>query len=202
MLDQSLVALDSNLTKLYEQKFQRKSESLREQLLDSPTQLTEVYQRTDLTRLVIGTRLLKPKIGLAILHWYFPEEIRCLVHLWLWDNWGGESRELREILLTSKDFALSWLILQDRWNGNDFFGNIVRDTSKFWEGTKFALISRKRVRKYTGYCRGYQESNRRAPRLPMELFAESSVDRELSKVLILQNLISLWRERIEEFLVS
>jgi hypothetical protein len=64
---------------------------------------------------------------MGVLHWYFPEEIRCLVNLALSENWGGDFEEIKEVLLTSKETALAYLIIQDRFNEYDFYGNLLTE---------------------------------------------------------------------------
>jgi hypothetical protein len=110
---------------------------------------------------------LKEKILLGVLLWYFPEEIKSTVWLWLDEHWGPNEREVKEVLLTSKSWALGYILVQDKWSDNDFFGNIlVKSTIKFLLRFErdpkafFVRFSNKKVKKYTGWCRGHQDVRR------------------------------------------
>lgn len=159
-------ALDLQLRRLYlESDLPRKIESLRRQVLDSPKQDPGI----DLTKLVNSQlRRLNQKVALGILSWYFPEEISFLTRLFLEETWGTDSKEVLEILLTSKDAALAFLQIQDQWGERDFFGNILnRRTLALLGKTSFRRLKTNKVTRYSGYCRGYQESSR--PRSSIDL---------------------------------
>jgi hypothetical protein len=101
-----------------------------------------------------------------------PDEIGILIRLNLEElEWPAEKFLEKELLLTSKDVMLGYLILQERWNGNDFFGNVLNLAANLYrrETTWFQQRSRRSVKRYSGYCRGYQESHRMRKRLPREL---------------------------------
>lgn len=72
---------------------------------------------------------LKEKLILGILLWYLPDEIRVLGQLELERIWGGERKEWKAMLTTSKLVALGLLLEQDAFNDNDLWGNIL--TEKF-----------------------------------------------------------------------
>lgn len=195
-----LLSIDLSIENVYQKLFRKTTENLRNFISDSPKQYEDVFQHFDLTKLMIKTDKLNHKLGLAILSWYFPVEIRFLVQLQLESNWGTESREVKEILLTSKDLALAWLIRCSDWTENDFFGNIIgKDLSKIWSLTGFVQVSRKKVEKYSGYCRGYRESNRGVPsRLPVELMAKLSVEEELKLRLVRENELLTLIQRVKQ----
>jgi hypothetical protein len=138
---------------------------------DSPTQYPDTTAPLDVTTLRIP-RKLKDKLLLALLSWYVDEVVGFLIRLNLEENWGAELKEVGQIVLTSKEFALAWFIIQDKWNEFDFFGNIlceerVQFISDFLE---FKKMSRKKVKKYTGYCRGYRDSNHQGQKpLPVDV---------------------------------
>jgi hypothetical protein len=71
---------------------------------------------------------------LALVHWYLPDEIKCLTHLWLQENIVSDKTVESEFLLDSKDLALGWLLCQDEMSDNDFWGNIV-DGGRFFSDT-------------------------------------------------------------------
>lgn len=194
-----LKVLDQQLNARYETLFGKGTESLRIQLLDNPKQNSDSL---DLSRLVIRTRRDSDLIGLALMSWYMTDEVRFLLQLQLLETRLSVPYGLMEILLNSKEYALSWLILQEKWNERDFFGNVLdRKLARIWEGTHWFRFSDRKVKRYTGYCRGYQESNRRAPSsLPLELRAKLTVqEEELRRLAYDQRTFHLQCE-IEEFL--
>lgn len=203
MFKTSLIKLDLLLSKEFSKSYKEKSESLRRFLLDSPTQYSDVFQYFDLTSFHLKVTKLNQKIGLAIMSWYMNDEIRILFQMFLKENWGAESKVLGEILLNSKDFCLSWLIIQDKWNESDFFGNVLnRKLSFLWSQCSFKRMSQKKCERYSGYCRGYQESNRRrSSTLSPELrgnFLTYEEDLE-RKMILVQERLSLIT-KIREFL--
>lgn len=148
-----------------------KSKVLGNYLTDSPTQYLESSRQFDVTSLRVPKKL-KDKYVLALLSWYLPEEIGILIRLSLEENWGVESAEVGTIVLNSKEFALAWFIIQDRFNENDFFGNYLTEerVAHISKILAFKRESRRRVKRYTGYCRGYRQSNHRGQRpLPPEV---------------------------------
>lgn len=198
MFNCSINVLDRQLSSFYEKNLKSKTESLRIQVLDSPTQYP--YSSYDPTRLVIKTNKRKELIGLILMSWYMPSEVRPLVQLELGSrNFREEGFELGELLLTSKSYSLGWLLEQEKWNESDFFGNVLdKELVRIWNLTSFFKISSRRTKKYTGYCRGYQDSNRRAPSpLPLELFARTSVEEEEHDRKRRIFLLAYWKTRIE-----
>jgi hypothetical protein len=163
----SLTDLDSQLSHLHRKLFGKRELTLIDNLLDSPTYQSDY----DLTRLRIPTRKAKNLIGLAVMSWYMSEEIRTLLQLELRSVWPADYYEVGEVLLTSKEYMLAWLIIQDQWNEFDFFGNVLdKRLSRIWNLVTFFRKPRTPVKKYTGWCRGYQESYRRVKfPLPIEL---------------------------------
>lgn len=194
-----LKVLDQQLNARYETLFGKRTESLRIQLLDNPKQISDSF---DLTRLVIRTRRDSDLIGLALMSWYMTDEVRFLLQLQLLEFKLSVPYGLMEILLNSKEYALSWLLLQEKWNERDFFGNVLdRRLARIWEGTRWFRTSDRKVKRYTGYCRGYQESNRRAPSsLPSELRAKLTVQEEEQRRLAYDQRTFLLLCEIEEFL--
>lgn len=172
--------IDSQIETFYLKFLSEKTENLRNQVLMSPTQYSEV-PRQDLTRLFLYFRKLSEKETLAIASWYFPEEIRFIVQLELSETWGAEDLEVKEVLLTSKDLALTWLMRCSRWNEFDFFGNhLSKAFARLWNLTEFRKLSVRKVKRYTGYCRGHQDVNRGVPSsLRRENWAKRSVLEEM-----------------------
>jgi hypothetical protein len=149
----------------------------------------------------------KEKKLLAIFSWYFPEEIRWLIQFWLSENWGGESKEVKEVLLTSKETALGWLIIQKEFSTRDFYGNILKEnTFRIFLSRSFDFVSinlRKKVKKYTGYCRGYQD-NSRTNIDPYKVVSPKtiSVTEKLMKEIEHQQKVTQLLDEIHEFLVT
>jgi hypothetical protein len=194
----SLSVIDSSLNNVYEKLFESKTESLRQFLLEGPTHHPNIYLDFDLTQIHLKTRKLSQKIGLAIVSWYFPSEIRFLVHLSLREIWGADLPEVKEILLSSKEFALTWLICESKWTESDFFGNILdKRLANLWQFSNFRRLSRKKVKRYTGWCRGHQESNHRSSEFfDPEIFSTSSVEEAIVREQVFYLNLSLLREKI------
>lgn len=190
-LSRSIEKILSN-SKLLETKFQ----SLGMLVSESPKQ---IIWSSDFTDLRFSSKKRKDLIILSILSWFISEEIGFLLRLSLSQNWKGQNSEVKEVLLSSKDFCLSWLQIQTEFNENDFFGNYL--TKKRLDNLSFQLYFRKfsnrKVEKYTGYCRGFRNSNtRRRNDVPTELRIQkrnSSVDQlelESQRIIFLNLLFS------------
>jgi hypothetical protein len=174
MMDIKLSELDLQIQRLYSKNWRGKPESLRQILSDSPTQNLEyLITKFDLTKIVIKSRKRQDFQRLAILSWYFPEEVRILVQLQLQDSWKADDFNVeKEILLSSKELCLAWIISESGWTESTFFGNVLnkRQVERIVNYLNFYKISSRKVKRYTGYCRGYRESTRGAPRsFPPEL---------------------------------
>jgi hypothetical protein len=204
MIKKTFQELDRSLSIYYNRNFREKTKSLRRLLLDSPTQYQDVFQHWDPTNIHIGTHNFKVLAGLAVMSWYMTEEIGILLRLQLEETeWPSEKYFQKELLLTSKDVMIGYLILQEEWSSSDFFGNVLNVARLRWnsEYVSFAKVSERPVKKYTGYCRGYQESNRRGFSLPRSL---QPVDAEEADVQIWQvikiSTISYWKREIRYLL--
>lgn len=72
--------------------------------------------------------------SLVIVHWYFPENLRYLVHIQLEGesfNWLARKQSLElTILLSSKQNCLKYLYLTERYTGSEIFGNILGNDLK------------------------------------------------------------------------
>lgn len=172
MLRMSRENLDSSITKvLAKTSFGMKDKSLRTVLSASPTQQPYLLDEYDNT-IIVTPKKLKDKIVLATLSWYFSEEVGILIRLSLEEHWGAELQEVGTVVLTSKEFCLTWLQIQEDFNEYDFFGNYFseKQVDRVLQQLDFAKKSHRKVKRYTGYCRGYRESSRQGPRpLPPEL---------------------------------
>jgi hypothetical protein len=172
----------------------------------SPTQESEFpITKFDWTHLCVP-RKLKDKLILALLSWYMVEEIGDLVRLDLEENWGADSEEVGAIVLTSKEYCLSWFIIQKEFDSFEFFGNYLSEArvSTILKQLQFHRLSAKKVKRYTGYCRGHRESNSTGPKpLPAELVPGtlSLEEIEQRKVEFQQRLLSLLYE-VEVFVLK
>jgi hypothetical protein len=201
MFKSSFQRIDLEIESYHSKYLQKRTESLRTILLDNPKQEIQ-WTKYDFTRLYFGNLRLRQKIALTLMSWYMNEEIRFLVQMELREIWGGDSREVMEVLLTSKEFALTWIYSISGWNERILFGNVLnRELGNLWQRVDFRRLSQRKVRRYTGYCRGYQESSRRAPSpLPAELRPgtlsyEEYLERKTKHELSLQSLLQ--RVRLE-----
>lgn len=114
--------LDSTLKDFYEKSIlKNKCDALTNLVSDSPT-LESGLMISDFK---IPIRTLKEKILLGIIHWYFPVEIRFTVNLWLEENWGADFEEVKFIILTSKELALGYLLVQEKMDEHQFYGNFL-----------------------------------------------------------------------------
>jgi hypothetical protein len=206
MMSLSLKELDSKVEDFYLEHLSEKPESLRKFLSDSPKQYDDVFRHFDLTTIRIGTKRRRDLQRLALLSWYFPEEIRILVQLCLEEHWQESDlfNVERSILLTSKQVCLAWFLRE--WSGTerDFFGNVLQrsDCQRVLRCLSFMKVSRRKVKRYTGYCRGYRESNSGAPRsFPVELEAWVLDQKEFNqKILARQIKVDTCLQRISGFL--
>jgi len=192
--------IDQQLWKFYHNELSETTESLRQLVLDSPTQLSKVTMDFDLTKFDLKFSKEREFQTLAIMSWYLPEEIRILLQLTLSETWRDQSDGVKETLLTSKDYALTWLMRLSPWNESDFFGNILnRHFSRIFNLTEFRRNSKRKVQRYSGYCRGYQDTNRGAPSsLRREHWAKLTLLEEEQKQLEIEIQINLLFQRVEE----
>lgn len=196
-----LTLIDQEISKFTQKFLSERTESLRQLVLDSPKQKL-VLLKYDLTRLNLKFQKDREFQTLALVSWYLPDEIRFLVQMELSETWKASQNEVKEILLTSKDYALTWFMRFSRWTESDFFGNILNKSFvRIFNLTEFRVKSRKKVPRYTGYCRGYQDTNRGAPSsLSREHWAKRSYLEEeqarLERELRLKSLIQQVEEEL------
>lgn len=103
---------------------------------------------------------------LCIIQWYFPEEFHFRIWLDLTDMSFSHLNEKQilelRILLSSKENMLKYLCKTNRYDSNEFFGNIVGNDYK--ELRKVLRISRKVFKiKKTQRRRGYNDHSSRKP---------------------------------------
>jgi hypothetical protein len=208
MMSLSLQKLDSEISHNYQRFWNGKPESLRQLLSDSPTQQLEfLLTKFDLTQFVLRSKKRRDFQRLAILSWYFPEEVGILLRLQLQDAWKTDELNVeKEILLSSKEFCLAWIVSESGWSESTFFGNVLEKTQvgRLVNSLDFKRLSQRRVKKYTGYCRGYRESNRGAPRsFPPELSVgvidyQEMLQKRLNRQLKLDQMMARIRNFLEK----
>jgi hypothetical protein len=165
MISSTLDDLNQGIEKYYLKNFSGKMKKLHTLLLvESETETCNF----DFTKYSLPELSLDEKISLGVISWFTPEEIRWTLQFWIIDNWGGEFKEVKDIILTSKNIALGYLIIQNRFSSSDFFGNILRKLSKKINSNSFNFqrVKTGKVDKYTGYCRGYGETGTWSPHQP------------------------------------
>lgn len=156
--------LDQILSDFVEKQVLEQTESLRKLVLKGPKHQQAGFIDYDLTNFRVPTNKLNHKILLGIIQWYLPSELRFLFNLWLEENWGPELLEVKAACLASKDLALAFLLTNDRWNDDDFFGNVINNNKEFIKILSYTTMqqfSKKKVIKYTGWCRGPQDKGSR-----------------------------------------
>lgn len=103
---------------------------------------------------------------LTILSWYLPEWIAILLQEQLRESWTTEKSELKSAMLSSKEMMLSTLQIQEYYNGNDLFGNLLRVNGKVLKNIalnlRFMPNPVGRVKKPTRR-RGYNDHGSRRP---------------------------------------
>jgi hypothetical protein len=101
---------------------------------------------------------------IGVLHWYFPEEIRYLVNLLLYEIWTEHDLLEKEIILSSKKNMLGWIHTQDKFNLNEFFGRVIsKEHLKKFKRVKvrvnWKLQNERTDKRYSGWCRGPKDKH-------------------------------------------
>jgi hypothetical protein len=174
MMKLTLQRLDEEIQSFFMKLNQENLQGLTRRVLDSPKQDTDVFLTFDLTRFRRTYHTKKEYRTLAILSWYFPETIRVLFQLNLKEHWDKSDffNIEKEVLLSSKELCLAWILTESGWTERDFFGNVLnrKTCSTLLDALSFVKMSQRKVKKYTGYCRGYQDNSPRSRRsFPAEL---------------------------------
>lgn len=162
--------LDQFFQKKFDVELRRVCESLTSLVSDSSKWNSESI---DLTKLRMPGCALKFKemVKLSIVHWYFPPEIRFLTRFWLEEHLIVEYQEVLEILLTSKEVAIGWLLVQEQWNDSDLWGNVLSPKKELLHWFKFPsvrLASKGPKAKRTERHRDYRDGKtRRTPHTPI-----------------------------------
>lgn len=116
--------MDQRFQIFYNQFLKEKCEDRSKLVFVNPNFANEKYEPNGIH---FPVRKLTEKILLGVLQWFMPEELAVLTNLWLEKNWGAEFKEVQEVLCTSKETALGYCLVSDRWNERDFFGNVLTE---------------------------------------------------------------------------
>lgn len=133
--------LDQFLIRKYEEEFSTKCKVLSTSVSDTSKVKTHDLTKLRFPRIATKKREL---IKLAVIHWYFPADVRFLVRLWLEEHLFAEYQVELEILLSSKEEALGFLLTSEEWNDSDFWGNVfpVNQPLLPWFATKYVDFQR------------------------------------------------------------
>lgn len=149
---------------------------LRNHVLINPTKEEDwIPEISNCLRSKVSLKL-DEKILLGAIHWYFDENVRFLFNLWLDENWGGEFKEVKSVILSSKTNALGYLLVSDRFNEFDFFGNlltsrVLKRLSHFsLRGPKRSNQIRKSGIKYPNFCDYKDKGSKRPDHNPEPLY--------------------------------
>lgn len=202
MITTDLTVLDQNLRNFYEEFLRAKDLDLSTTVLRDPK--PDAVVQFDISSFRKPEKFsLKEKMMLGILHWYFSKEIRFSINLWLERHWGQERKEVKEVLLNSKRTALGWLKIQTDFNDSDFYGNYLKQNnfSAFFR-LKFQSDRKRKVKRYTGWCRGPQDHCSRVQshwsRTKIRLSTEWT-NQEIDKEMEFQILVDSLFDEISEF---
>ena len=203
----TLAQLENRVSVLYREFGQEQCKVLIEAVADNPKLLTgEVEANVFKLR---GPLRIEEKILLAVFAWFVPDELKYLIFFELEEIWGGEEREVLAVLEQSKLTALGYLLVSERWNDYDFWGNVLTTKSVKRLFSKFPkkLWRMKQKPKRLIRRRGYRDKGSQRPshepepiydyrklKTVIDLELEESVYR--NKVIDLQEKIDL-RLRIE-----
>jgi hypothetical protein len=134
-----------------------------------------------------------------------PEELRFTTNLWLEEHWGGEHKEVKTVVLTSKASALGYLLVQEKWGDNDFFGNILQKSllrNILKMNLKYRTVKRpkEKIRK-----RGYNDKGSLRPPHLSIIFDQKKLrtnKRQMEIYLLEQEILLKLQEDIEERLLQ
>lgn len=150
---------DNYLKKFSEKHLSEFCEDRRNQVFRTTKHETENFHRVFE---LVGPRRLKLKecYILGILHWYFPDEIRYLVNLYLYENWTEHDLVEKEVILSSKKNMLGWIHTQEKFTMKHIFSGIIhKQNLKSVNKLKIKSYLRssgaeKSDKRYSGWCRG------------------------------------------------
>lgn len=136
---------------------QKRIETLRSHVIDSPNFLSENY-------LVLPYKL-KSILALSFFSWWLPEEIGVLLREEIYEKrlrrYSLEDKALIEQFLQSKYHSILFVEESNLWHSRDFFGNFLVEGNKCLERLRFRRINTKVI--YPKRKRGYDDHGSRVP---------------------------------------
>lgn len=127
MLEVRFSTLENQIRNFYNLFLKKECEDRSRSVVDSSNLETDQFEPNGLS--FASNLSLTEKILLGVFQWYMPKELGVLTNLWLEEHWGGEFKEIKAVLLNSKDTALGYLLVSDRWSTRDFYGNILKENN-------------------------------------------------------------------------
>lgn len=198
----SYLELDQQIQKFYNRILRQKCEDRRISVVVDPNLRMEIFEPNGIH---FPVRKLTEKILLGFLQWYMPKEIGVLVNLWLEEHWGGEFKEIKIALNTSKKTALGYILISDRWNERDFFGNVlcekqVKNICRFSFRRRITKRPRRTIRR-----RGYNDKGTlrlQHQTLGFDYRKLKSVDQVLREEVEFQQRVEILFDQIERRLID
>lgn len=156
-------------------------ELLRTAVTDSPTFPEDL--------IICYPRKYKELLGLAIVHWYLPDNLKWRIHLDLsersFSQFNSKQKIEINLMLKNKEIMLKFLYETKRYTSYEIFGNILRTGAKELRGLKY--YSKKTVIKRPQRKRGYSDKGSLRPRekwLPSFDFTLTALQNEKEKTSI------------------
>lgn len=123
LTDVSYQELDEKLSEFWRSNAEKRCLDRRIPVVVDPQMSWEML---DLEGIYFPVKKIEEKILLGIFQWYTHRELGVQIYLWLEEHWGPEHLDVKAMLLDTKETALGWLLIQDRWSSRDFFGNVLK----------------------------------------------------------------------------
>lgn len=153
---------------------------------------------------------------ISIMSWYISPEIRYHLNLFLDEIWTkqletySEEQALslkleKELMLSSKQNCLGYILLQDEFNEFDFFGNILNlDNIKSFDSFKIICIIvgdfKPSDKQYSGWCRGPKDKGSTSTKIdPNKYVKNTSILRKrLENELKFEQLLADFLDKIDK----
>lgn len=189
-------ALNNAVQKFYDKTYRDLCQDLTESVVDASNLSATSWFLNELS--IPFNLKLSEKIILGVLQWYMPKELRCLINLWLEENWGSEFRDVKAVLIHSKKTALGYCLISDRWNDRDFFGNILSKNNGYKSFVRIKLKRKKRQKpKRVVRRRGYNDKGFRSPEHKSVGYYHEKL-RSVTEQILLEEQVKLQTEHLFE----
>lgn len=116
-------------------------------------------------RFRLGSSKLDDLVALAIVHWWFPKEIRMLVRIELEERKKLlvlQDQEEISLLLRTKELTKLYLLETNKYHTREFFGNVLRTITESTKRIKLVKYRPGRVT-YPQWKRGFHDKGSRVP---------------------------------------